>query len=190
MTRVFLGACTLIQGRYPRRSGRDGVFQGKVVGQYNSHSWMIVFSFRVEESGFHEDKIRLSWGLAGHDADGEMPIEKRPSLFGSGVAIVISVKIFFISMNRTGVAIVVAFAVIDAVAVAALIASCASITVKVAARIDSHWSIVVTSPLPTMATVARGLDQILPALRGIGDSCGVRGLVRFIGIIELDSGVK
>lgn len=41
-----------------------------------------------------------------------------------------------------------------------------------------------------MATIARGLNEIFPTLRGAGDRYRVKGLVRVIGIVEFNSGVK
>jgi len=145
---------------------------------------MITVSFGMKKSGIHKDKVRLSWDFVSNDTNGEMSIEKCPSLFGSGIEFVIGVSILVITIDRTAIAIVVvsapivavAVVVVIVVAVAVFIAYCAGIIVNVAARTDCCYSIAVTSPLPIMATIIGGLVRILSVLRGFDDRHGLKGL--------------
>ena len=47
----------------------------------------------MKQRSLHKDNVRFSGDLVGYDADGDVSIEERPSLFRSSIAFVVDIKI-------------------------------------------------------------------------------------------------
>ena len=156
-----------MEDHYQWSSSWDGKGKGLKGGEDDSHSWMVIFPFSMKQRSLHKDDVRFSRDLVGNNADGYMSIEERPSLFRSGIAFVVGVKLFILRAGRNRVAFLIAFLiavtilVINAVAVAIAVASFIVIressTANAAAEIDRHNGLPGISSLPTMAAITLGL---------------------------------
>lgn len=166
-----------------------GVGGGKLACEYDLHPRIIIFPFGAKKRGLHKDEIWFSGVLIGNNDDGEISIQQRPSLFKSGITMVIGDTIPIIGVDCAGlaVAIDVAVTITFTVVVAVVITNSARITFNFAATIDSHYDIAVTLRLHVMAAVDFVLLRILSSISGTSNGYSVTGLVR---VVELDSGVK
>lgn len=180
----------------------DGKGKGLKGGSDDLHSWMVIFPFGTKQSSFHKDEVGFPWGSVGDNTNNDMSIEEYPSLFLSGIAFIVSIKVVIgveLAILSTGrnriaflVAVITAVLVIItvAVAVAFAIAFPGSITANVAAKIDRHNGLTVVPPLPVIATLTIGLVRFLPALRSCDDRRSRKSFARLIRIVEFDSGIK
>ena len=131
----------------------------------------------MKKGGLHEDHVGFPGDRVGNDADGEMSIQKRPSLLRSSITVVVGVAVVVRIIDRAGIGVVIA------------ITSRAGVAIDLAIRIDGHHGVADTPALRIIAFAHfDGVQTVISVTLAIGDQKIVGRLARII--VQLDSGVE
>lgn len=108
LTSVFLSTVKSVEGSHKwfrneawalEKKGKGERVEGKgwrgkeieAADRWHSRTRVFVLPFGMKKSGLHKDEFGFAWDLVGNDGNSEVAIQEGPCLFGSCVAVVVSV---------------------------------------------------------------------------------------------------